>query len=131
MHGCWDDAKIEVFIMFYIHVIWGLFLILYFISIYLLYIYYIFICILNVFYLYHLFHCVKSVQIRRFFWSVLSRIRTEYGEILSVFSPNAGKYGPENTSYLDTFQAVFLFSYYLILNLCDNVFIFMICKQLL
>ena len=26
-------------------------------------------------------HCVKSVQIRRFFWSVFSRIRTEYGEI--------------------------------------------------
>ena len=29
-----------------------------------------------------------------FFWSVFSRIWTEYGEI-SVFSPNAGKYGPE------------------------------------
>ena len=25
---------------------------------------------------------------------------------LSVFSPNAGKYGPEKTSYLDTFHAV-------------------------
>ena len=25
---------------------------------------------------------------------------------LSVFSPNAGKYGPEKTPYLDTFQAV-------------------------
>ena len=24
-------------------------------------------------------HCVKSVQIRSFFWSVFSRIRTEYG----------------------------------------------------
>ena len=32
---------------------------------------------------------MNSVQIRRFFWSVFSRIR------LSVFSPNAGKYGPE------------------------------------
>ena len=32
-----------------------------------------------------------------FFWSVFSRIRTEYGEILSmfVFSPNAGKCGQE------------------------------------
>ena len=37
------------------------------------------------------------------FWSVFSRIRTEYGEIrvslntkcLCVFSPNAEKYGPE------------------------------------
>ena len=27
-------------------------------------------------------HCVKSVQIRSFFWSLFSHIRTEYGEIL-------------------------------------------------
>ena len=27
-------------------------------------------------------HCVKSVQIRSFFWSVFSHIRTEYGEIM-------------------------------------------------
>ena len=27
-------------------------------------------------------YCVKSVQIRSFFWSVISRIPTEYGEIL-------------------------------------------------
>ena len=47
-------------------------------------------------------HCVKSVQIRDFFWPVFSRIRTEY----AVFSPNAGKYGPEKTPYLDTFHAV-------------------------
>ena len=31
-------------------------------------------------------HCVKSVQIRSFFWSVFSRIRTEYGEIRSISS---------------------------------------------
>ena len=49
-------------------------------------------------------HCVKSVQIRSFFWSVFSRIRTEYGE--TVCSPNVGKYGPEKAPYLDTFQAV-------------------------
>ena len=30
------------------------------------------------------FHCVKNVQIRSFFWSVFSRIRTEYGEIQSI-----------------------------------------------
>ena len=42
---------------------------------------------------------VKSVQIRSIFWSVFSNIRTEY-------SPNTGKYGPENTPYLDTFHAV-------------------------
>ena len=29
----------------------------------------------------HLCHCVKSVQIRSLFWSVFSRIRTDYGEI--------------------------------------------------
>ena len=59
-------------------------------------------------------HCVKSVQIRSFFWSLFFCIRTEYGEIserenteyLSVFSPNAGKYGTEKTLYLDTLHAV-------------------------
>ena len=29
-------------------------------------------------------HCVKSVQIRRFFWSVFSLVRNEYGEILHI-----------------------------------------------
>ena len=29
-------------------------------------------------------HCVKSVQIRSFFWSLFIRIRTEYGEILRI-----------------------------------------------
>ena len=55
--------------------------------------------------------CVKMVQIRSCFWSVFPRIRTEYGEIrhLSVFSPSAGKYGPEKTPYLDTFHAVLHF----------------------
>ena len=42
-------------------------------------------------------HCVKCVQIRSFFWSVFSCIRTEYG--------------PEKTPYLDTFQAVVTFRY--------------------
>ena len=31
--------------------------------------------------------CVKSIQIRRFFWSVFCRIHTEYGEILSRSAP--------------------------------------------
>ena len=30
------------------------------------------------------YHCVKSVQIRSFFWSVFSNIRTEYGEMLRI-----------------------------------------------
>ena len=29
-------------------------------------------------------HCVKSVQVRSFVWSVFSRIRTAYGEILGI-----------------------------------------------
>ena len=44
-------------------------------------------------------HCVKSVQIRSFLWSVFP-----------VFSPNTGKYIPENTPYLDTFYAVLVSS---------------------
>ena len=46
------------------------------------------------------YHCVKSVQIRSYFWSVFSYIP------ISVFNPNTGKYGPEITPYLDTFHAV-------------------------
>ena len=38
-------------------------------------------------------HCVISVQIRSFFWSVFSR--------------NTGKYGPERTPYLETFHVVY------------------------
>ena len=54
-------------------------------------------------------HCVKSVQIRSFFWYVFSRIGTEYGDLpckSPLFSPNTGKYGPEKTPYLDIFRAV-------------------------
>ena len=39
-------------------------------------------------------HCVKSVQMRSYFWSVFSCIRTEYG--------------PEIIPYLDTFHMVLL-----------------------
>ena len=40
--------------------------------------------------------CVKSVQIRSYFWSMIPCIRTD-----------TGKYGPETiTPYLDTFHAV-------------------------
>ena len=30
------------------------------------------------------YYCMKSIQIRSYFWSVFSSIRTEYGEILSL-----------------------------------------------
>ena len=43
--------------------------------------------------------CEKWRALRSFFWPVFSRIRTEYGEIQSIYSPNAGKYGPEKTPY--------------------------------
>ena len=57
-------------------------------------------------------HCVKSVQIRSYFWSVFSCIQTEYWDLrskspqISRLSPNTGKYGPEITPCLDTFNAV-------------------------
>ena len=58
-------------------------------------------------------HCMKSVQTWSCFWSVFSRILTEYGEILS---PNAGKYRPEKTSYLETFHEVkLLLNFFLML----------------
>ena len=47
-------------------------------------------------------HYVKCVQARSFFWSIFSRIRTEYG--------------PEKTPYLDTFHVVLLIDYYLLLK---------------
>ena len=55
-------------------------------------------------------YCVKSVQIKSFFWSVFSSIWTKYGEIqyLSKFSPNRGKYGPEKTPSLNTFHTVYI-----------------------
>ena len=48
---------------------------------------------------------MKSVQILSFFWSAFSCIRTEYEDLLcKIYSE---KYGPEKTSYLDIFHAVF------------------------
>ena len=36
----------------------------------------------RIFGLFQFLHCVKRIQIRSFFWSVLSCIRTEYGDLL-------------------------------------------------
>ena len=47
-------------------------------------------------------HWVKSVQIRSFFWSVFSRIWTEYVE------KRSRKSGPEKTPHLDTFHVVLM-----------------------
>ena len=49
------------------------------------------------------FHYTKSVQIRSFLWSVFSCIRTKYGDLLSVFSLNTRKYGPEKNSIFGYF----------------------------
>ena len=53
-------------------------------------------------------HCVKSVQIQSFFWSVFSCMRTELGDLRNkyVFSRNNGKCGPEKTPYLNAFHPV-------------------------
>ena len=40
-------------------------------------------------YIWHL-HCVKSVSIQRIFWSIFSRIWTEYGDILRI-SPHSAR----------------------------------------
>ena len=61
------------------------------------------------------YHCVKSVQIQSFscpYFPALGLNMEIYGVNLriqseSVFSPNAVKYGPEKTPYLDTFHAVY------------------------
>ena len=45
-------------------------------------------------------HCVKSVQIRIYFWSVFFCIRTEYRKIRT-----------RNNSHLDTFHAVMCIKY--------------------
>ena len=52
-------------------------------------------------------HCVKSVQIRSYFWYIFSRIWTEYGEILVSLriQSECGKNGPEITPYFGTFHA--------------------------
>ena len=48
---------------------------------------------------YFISHCVKSVQIRSHFWSVFSRIQTEYGEILSLrIQSECGKIRTRNNS---------------------------------
>ena len=54
-------------------------------------------------------HCMKIVQIRSFLWSVFSRIFP-----LSVFSLNAGKYGPEKLRIWTLFTQWRLFCHLLL-----------------
>ena len=39
---------------------------------------------------------------------------------LFVFSPNEGQYGPEKTSYLDTFHAMKIANYFSIFSICSK-----------
>ena len=50
-------------------------------------------------------HCVKSVQMRSYFWSAFCCIRTEYGEILSEY----GKIRTRNNSVFGHFSCSELF----------------------
>ena len=43
----------------------------------------------------------------------MSKYEVFCGPYFPVFSRNIGKYGPEKTSYLDTFQAVYMKTYIL------------------
>ena len=52
-------------------------------------------------------HYVKSVQIRSFFWSVFSRIHTEYGEILRIQS-ECGKIRTRKSSVFGHFSRSFV-----------------------
>ena len=54
-------------------------------------------------------HYVKCVQIRSYFWSVFSRIRTEYGEIRSIQS-ECGKIRTRKNSVFGHFSRSDLFS---------------------
>ena len=53
--------------------------------------------------------CVKIIHIRSFFWSVLSRSRDEYGDLLrrSLYSARARKSTDQKTLRIWHFQAVF------------------------
>ena len=53
------------------------------------------------------FHCVKSVQIRSNFWSVFSRIRTEYGEI-PTYSVRMQENTDRKLLRIGTLHAVFI-----------------------
>ena len=47
-----------------------------------------------------------SKELNQFSQNVTKAVNIRENSHLSVFSPNAGKYGPEMTPYLDTCQAV-------------------------
>ena len=58
---------------------------------------------------YSVYHCVKSVHIRSFFWSVFSRIRNEYGDIrnISPYSVRAWENTDQEKLRIWTLHAVY------------------------
>ena len=75
-------------------------------------------------------HSVKSVQIRSFFWSVFSRIQSEYGNIQttkdSVFghfsrSENNGKRPPDDTNDLQlNFDFLLIYFFHIQTNTSES-----------
>ena len=55
-----------------------------------------------------LLYSVKRVEMQNFFWSVFSRIWTEYGDLRSKLriQSKCGKIRTRKTSYLDSFHVV-------------------------
>ena len=74
-------------------------------------------------------HCVKCAQIRSFFWSVFSRIRTGSGDLLRKFPYSVRvreNTDQKKTPYLDTFYAVIFGQHNIELELQEelNFFLF-------
>ena len=59
-------------------------------------------------------HCAKSVQIRSFFWSVFSRIWTEYGDLLLIQSKYVQMRPRKNSVFGEVFCAVLSLWLYLL-----------------
>ena len=67
-------------------------------------------------------HSVKSIQIRSFFWSVFSRIRTKYGEILLslCIQSECGKIRTRKNSRFRHFSRCEVAGRFLRKDVCDN-----------
>ena len=60
-----------------------------------------------------IYHCVKSAQIRSYFWSVFSCIRTEYGYVNLRILSEYRKIWTRNNSVFGQFsRSVFLIKWY-------------------
>ena len=55
------------------------------------------------------YHCVKKCPYSELFWSVSSRIWTEYGEMRSISQSKCGKIRTRLAPNTDTFNAVYIY----------------------